>query len=76
MVEKMPNILYRFFHCEEDKAVNLEKHSFHFAEEMQKVRSVVIKTVPLQGIVIYRRKHVLYIKHYSQWYIKSCYFDI
>lgn len=49
LVEKMPNIPYTIFHCEEDKSVNLEKHSLRFVEEMQKAHSIVLKTVPLRG---------------------------
>ena len=49
LVEKMPNISYTVFHCEEDKAVNLQKHSLRFVEKMKKAHRIVLKNVPLRG---------------------------
>ena len=49
LVEKMPNIPYDIFHCEEDKSVNLEKHSERFVEEMKKEHRISLKTIPLRG---------------------------
>lgn len=49
LVDKMPNIPYTIFHCEEDKLVNLEKHSRRFLAEMQKEHNIILKTVPFRG---------------------------
>ena len=48
---RMPDIPYVIFHCEQDKAVNLERHSRRFVEEMKKTRNVTLRTVPLRGHV-------------------------
>ena len=50
LAEKLPKIPYTVFHCEEDKAVNLEKHSMRFVEEMQKAEhSIVLNKIPFRG---------------------------
>ena len=36
LVDKMPYVKYHIFHCGEDKAVNIEKHSEKFVLEMRK----------------------------------------
>ena len=48
LVEKMPNINYTIFHCANDKAVNLEKHSKRFAEAMKVAHTVQLTIVPLR----------------------------
>jgi len=49
LVEKMPKIPYTVFHCEQDKAVNLEKHSGRFVAEMKKAHQITLRTIPLCG---------------------------
>jgi dipeptidyl aminopeptidase/acylaminoacyl peptidase len=49
LVEKMPNIPYTIFHCEEDKAVNLEKHSEKFVSVMNEKRKIELKRVHFRG---------------------------
>lgn len=50
MAEKLPHIPYTVFHCEEDKSVNLEKHSIRFVEEMRKAnQNIVLNRVPFRG---------------------------
>ena len=50
LADKMPRIPYTIFHCEEDTAVNLEKHSIRFVEEMKKTQHrIVLHTVPFRG---------------------------
>ena len=49
LVAKMPDIPYTIFHCEADKAVNLEKHSVRFVKKMKESHRIVLKTVPLRG---------------------------
>lgn len=48
LAESMPDIDYYIFHCEEDRAVNLEKHSGHFMEKM-KHRRLTFHSVPGRG---------------------------
>ena len=36
LAEKMPDIKYTIFHCDKDTAVNIDKHSGAFVEEMKK----------------------------------------
>ena len=33
----MPDIKYYIFHCDKDEAVNINKHSEHFVEEMKRL---------------------------------------
>ena len=49
LVEKMPNISYTVFHCDEDKSVNLEQHSKRFVEAMRESHQITFNTVPLRG---------------------------
>jgi hypothetical protein len=49
LVDKMPDIPYTIFHCEEDTAVNLQKHSQKFVEAMQTTRKIELITVPFRG---------------------------
>ncbi len=49
LVEKMPNINYTIFHCGNDKAVNIEKHSKRFVDEMKKNHKINFIVVPLRG---------------------------
>jgi hypothetical protein len=44
----MPKIPYTIFHCEDDGAVNLEKHSAKFVEAM-KDNDITLIRVPLRG---------------------------
>ena len=47
---KMPDIPYYIFHCTEDNAVNMEKHSDRFVAAMQSCgRNVTYTTVPDRG---------------------------
>ena len=49
LTDKMPRIPYTIFHCEEDKSVNLEKHSIRFVEEMKKAQhSIALNKVPFR----------------------------
>ncbi len=48
LVEKMPNISYTIFHCSNDTAVNLQKHSNLFVEAMQVTHSIRLIVVPLR----------------------------
>lgn len=49
LVDQMPEIDYFIFHCEEDMAVNKEKHSDKFVKKMQPVHRVTYHTVPERG---------------------------
>lgn len=49
LVDKMPNIPYTIFHCEEDKSVNLEQHSEKFVVAMQEKHQIELKRVPFRG---------------------------
>ena len=49
LVDKMPDIPYTVFHCEEDMAVNLERHSKRFVAAMQAAHKIALKTVPFRG---------------------------
>ncbi|MBQ3235699.1 MAG: prolyl oligopeptidase family serine peptidase [Clostridia bacterium] len=49
LIDKMPNIKYVIFHCEEDKAVNIRKHSDVFVQKMKAERDIDYKVVPLRG---------------------------
>lgn len=49
LVEKMPDINYTIFHCEQDLAVNLEKHSNRFVESMKEKHNISLNIVPLRG---------------------------
>ena len=51
LVNQLPKIPYTIFHCEEDRAVNLEKHSLRFVEAMQGIHEITLKKVPLRGHV-------------------------
>lgn len=48
MVDQMPDVDYYIFHCESDQAVNIERHSNVFVEEMAKSHRVIYHTVPGQ----------------------------
>lgn len=49
LVEKMSKIDYTIFHCEKDKAVNLELHSVKFVEAMKEKHKINLIKVPLRG---------------------------
>lgn len=50
LVDKMPfDSKYYIFHCEEDKAVNKQKHSDRFVESMQENHSISYYAVPERG---------------------------
>lgn len=46
---KMPKISYTVFHCENDTAVNIERHSLRFVEAMRPYGSVALVRVPNRG---------------------------
>lgn len=50
LADKMPKIPYYIFHCENDNAVNLEKHSEKFVSEMiAKGHEITLTRVPGRG---------------------------
>ncbi len=50
LVDTMPlSAQYYVFHCEEDQAVNKQKHSDRFVETMQKQHSIAYYAVPERG---------------------------
>jgi len=50
LVSEMPRVKYYVFHCEEDKAVNINKHSNRFVSAMQEAGfDVTYHTVPRMG---------------------------
>lgn len=50
LVDKMPNAEYHIFHCTEDKAVNIDKHSARFVSAMLAAgKSVTYDTVTGRG---------------------------
>ncbi len=49
LAEKMPKISYTIYHCEQDMAVNLEKHSLRLFEKMKSTHDVKLITVPDRG---------------------------
>ena len=50
LVDKMPvNSRYYVFHCEEDNAVNKQKHSDRFVEKMKEAHSIDYYAVPNRG---------------------------
>lgn len=50
LVEKMPeNTDYYIFHCEEDKAVNKQKHSDRFVKKMQEKHNITYFSIPGRG---------------------------
>ena len=50
LVDRMPDIPYTIFHCERDKAVNIEMHSVRFVEAMRRTNhDVTLIRVPLRG---------------------------
>jgi len=49
LVDEMPNIEYTIFHCENDKAVNIDKHSIKFIEKMKINHNIKLIKVPLRG---------------------------
>ena len=49
LVDKMPNIPYDIFHCEEDKAANLQKNSQRFVKRMKKEHRITLNTVLFRG---------------------------
>jgi dipeptidyl aminopeptidase/acylaminoacyl peptidase len=46
LVNEMPDADYYIFHCENDSAVNIKKHSEQFVNEMQKGHRIRFYTVP------------------------------
>lgn len=66
LAAKMPKVPYRIFHCDNDQAVNLEKHSVVFVEEMKKHgHDIDLEVIPGRGHVELtldaRRKYVQYV---------------
>lgn len=49
LADRMPDIDYHIFHCEEDKAVNKQLHSDKFVEAMKKNHRVSYYAVPERG---------------------------
>jgi len=49
LADKMPDSDYYIFHCEEDKAVNKQKHSDVFVKELEKSHRVTYIAVPGRG---------------------------
>lgn len=50
LVDKMPeNSKYYIFHCEEDKAVNKQKHSDCFVEKMKEKHNIIYYAIPDRG---------------------------
>ena len=49
LAPQMPHISYTIFHCEEDLAVNVDRHSRRFVEAMQPYGEVTLITVPFRG---------------------------
>ena len=49
IIEKLPDIPYKIFHCEEDKLVSLEIHSAKFVSVMKLTHNIELKRVPLPG---------------------------
>ena len=50
LVPEMPRVKYYIFHCEEDKAVNIEKHSNRFVSAMKDAGfDITYHTVPRMG---------------------------
>ncbi|MBO7214577.1 MAG: prolyl oligopeptidase family serine peptidase [Clostridia bacterium] len=49
LVDKMPNINYTIYHCGNDKAVNIEKHSKRFVDAMKVNHNINLVVVPLRG---------------------------
>ena len=49
LADGMPKIPYTIYHCEEDKAVNIDRHSVRFVEAMKKEHSVRFVRVPECG---------------------------
>ena len=49
LVDKMPDIPYTIFHCEEDQAVNLERHSQKFVDAMTKAHKIELKKIPFRS---------------------------
>ena len=50
LVPNMPDVPYTIFHCEADRAVNLEKHSEKFVAAMQEAKkNIRLVRVPSRG---------------------------
>ena len=50
LVDKIPeNSKYYIFHCEEDKAVNKQKHSDCFVEKMKEKHNIIYYAIPDRG---------------------------
>ena len=49
LVNEMPKIKYVIFHCENDKAVNIEKHSIQFVKKMKESHYIDLIKVPFRG---------------------------
>lgn len=66
LAAKMPKVPYHIFHCDNDMAVNLEKHSVAFVEEMKKYgHDIDLEVVPGRGHVELtidaKRKYAQYV---------------
>ena len=49
LVDRMPDIPYTVFHCENDKAVNIDMHSARFVEAMKSGHDITLVRIPLRG---------------------------
>lgn len=49
LAPEMPNVDYHVFHCDCDKAVNIDKHSMRFVEAMQAEHQITFHTVHGRG---------------------------
>lgn len=49
LVDRMPDVPYYIFHCQQDLAVNKQKHSDVFVEKMRTVHQVEYYAVPERG---------------------------
>ena len=49
LVDKMPDINYTIFHCDNDKAVNITKHSERFVNAMKLNRKIDFIVVPFRS---------------------------
>lgn len=49
LADRMPAVSYTIFHCDEDRAVNRQKHSDRFVEKMRAAHRVEYFTVPGRG---------------------------
>lgn len=50
LVDRMPKeTVYHIFHCEKDKAVNIDKHSIPFVEKMKAEHNLTFYSIPERG---------------------------